>query len=91
MRTPVMKILTRRFCVSSMTFGLVLVVSAAVFGSGCGVRDNSGKCKDYEPLQFFECPEGTKYLCDTTEDGCRQCGCVAPETLPPNYTEDREY
>ena len=75
MTNPAEKTFTLRFCVSSIRIVYVAVLAVMLAMSiGCGVRDKSGKCKDYEPMDF--CPEDTVYLCDVSEDGCKQCGCV---------------
>lgn len=53
----------------------LLALGVATAGlAGCGNRTHSGACKDYQPLD--NCDDGYVYECETTDDGCRQCGCV---------------
>lgn len=40
---------------------------------GCA-STQSAPCKDYKPLPI--CSPGFEVKCQTTRDGCEQCGCV---------------
>lgn len=56
---------------------VILAFTVAMLGLGCGARTKSGACKDYRPIDF--CHDEYVYVCDTTGDGCKQCGCVPSE------------
>lgn len=54
------------------------IFTTAIFCVGltsCGAQHKDGTCKDYKPA--ISCPAGSTYECQTSTDGCRQCGCVA--------------
>lgn len=53
---------------------VLLGIAALLLLGGCGNKTHSGACKDYRPLDY--CDDGYVYECETTDDGCRQCGCV---------------
>lgn len=60
----------------------LLALALLVLGSwGCGTTQ-AGQCKDYTPIDM--CSEGYRYECETTDEGCEQCGCVptAPDHGP---------
>lgn len=46
------------------------------------------KCEDYKPLAA--CSVEFEYVCQTTEDGCEQCGCV-PRRGDHGIGPDRPY
>ena len=66
-----MKSLTAR--VANVYKVLFIGVAAACIASGCATTNADGSCRDYEPLDF--CGTDSDYVCDTTDDGCRQCTC----------------
>ncbi|HRE90384.1 MAG TPA: hypothetical protein PK095_14725 [Myxococcota bacterium] len=51
-----------------------LLVSALSLSSGCATTGKSGECKTYRPVSM--CSPGFEEKCQTTRDGCEQCGCV---------------
>lgn len=57
-----------------MKRAMMLACAIALFGLGCGARTKSGACKTYRPINM--CHDDYVYVCDVTDDGCKQCGCV---------------
>lgn len=53
---------------------LLLFSAQALLWSGCGTTGKAGECKSYRPLSM--CSPGFEEKCQTTRDGCEQCGCV---------------
>jgi hypothetical protein len=42
--------------------------------SACASTPKAEKCENYRPLPL--CSPGFEVRCQTTRDGCEQCGCV---------------
>ncbi len=57
-----------------MKLSFLLFVFVSLMTSGCATRPADGKCKEYKPLPL--CSPGFHEECQTTRDGCEQCGCV---------------
>lgn len=54
---------------------VVSILPLLLAGASCAsTRNAAGECKEYKPLAA--CSLEFKYVCETTEDGCEQCGCV---------------
>jgi hypothetical protein len=51
----------------------ILFAFGALLVSGCATRPADGSCKEYKPIPM--CSPGFVEKCQTTRDGCEQCGC----------------
>lgn len=51
-----------------------LLLAMALLSVGCASTQNAGQCKNYKPLGI--CSPGFEVKCETTRDGCEQCGCA---------------
>lgn len=53
----------------------VVAVSLGLFVACAGPYGSDGTCNDYEPIEGY-CDDNAEYVCQTTEEGCRQCSCI---------------
>lgn len=53
---------------------ILIASSLTLLLGGCGTTSQKGECKSYRPISM--CSPGFEEKCQTTRDGCEQCGCV---------------
>ena len=60
----------------SMAMWLAITVMSLFLLACLGPRTMDGECRDYQPLEDY-CDDSAEYVCQITEDGCKQCSCIS--------------